>query len=76
MDPDEERILSLNWDDNICDIYDEAQRDIMLEDDEITLKEYEFMAGRTMKLSKKKWGWREHTDTLSVKLAEEDYKDD
>lgn len=59
------------------DIYDEEQRERMLEDDEITSAESAFMAGREMKVGKKKKDlWLEEQDTTSVELAKEDAQED
>lgn len=49
----------------------------MLEDDEITSAESAFMAGREMKVGKKKKdSWLEERDTTSVELAKEDTQED
>lgn len=58
------------------DIYDDEQREKMLDDDEITAAENAFMQGREMKLEKRKGKKTSHTDTVSVELAEEEYTDD
>ena len=59
------------------DIYKEKEREQMLEDDEITTAEGAFMAGREIKVGKKKKDLMlEDRDTESVELAEEDYRDD
>ena len=65
-------------DDNATeDIYDEKEREKMLEEDEITEAEEGFMEGvekaegKGRQLSRKR-----HTDTTSVKLAEEEYRED
>ena len=58
------------------DIYDDEQREEMLKDDEITEAEYAFMAGRKMKTPKKKQKWKEHPESTSVALTEEDYQED
>jgi hypothetical protein len=59
------------------DIYDDEQREKMLEDDEITSAESAFMAGREMKVGKKKKDlWLEERDTTSVELAKEDAQED
>ena len=59
------------------DIYKEKEREQMLEEDEITAAEGAFMAGREMKVGKKKKDLMlEERDTESVELAEEDYRDD
>jgi hypothetical protein len=55
------------------DIYDEKQRDEMLEDGEITAGEAGFMAGREVtERKKKKILVEDHKDTPSVELAEDD----
>jgi hypothetical protein len=56
------------------DIYDEKQREEMLEEGEITEAEDAFMRGRKMKPEKRKH--RTHKDTVSVQLAEDEYKED
>jgi hypothetical protein len=56
------------------DIYDDKQRGEMLEADEITAAENAFMQGREMTLEKRKRPT--HKDTVSVELAEDEYKDD
>jgi hypothetical protein len=56
------------------DIYDEKQREKMLDEDEITAAENAFMQGREMQPDKKKHP--PHKDTLSVELAEEEYEED
>ncbi len=59
------------------DIYDDEQREKMLEDDEITSAESALMAGREMKVGKKKKDlWLEERDTTSVELAKEDTQED
>jgi len=58
-------------------IYDDEQREKMLEEDEITAAENAFMQGREMKLKRiKKNKKTPHTDTVSVELAEEEYTED
>jgi hypothetical protein len=59
-----------------ADIYDEEQREAMLDEDEISEAEYAFMAGRDMKRQKKKQKWKEHSESTSVALAEEEYQED
>ena len=76
IDPDEEQIMPVNDIDIEDDIYNDERRDEMLNDDEITLTEYAFMAGRKMNPSRKKQNWREHIDTLSVELVKEEYRED
>jgi hypothetical protein len=56
------------------DIYDEKQRGEMLKADGITAAENAFMRGREMKPEKRKH--RTHKDTVSVQLAEDEYKED
>jgi len=59
------------------DIYDEKQREKMLEEDEITAAENAFMQGRDMKPKKRKRPTLiGHKDTVSVELAEDEYKED
>ena len=55
-------------------IYDDKQREEMLEEDEITAVEYSFMQGREMTPDKKKHP--KHKDTVSVELAKEEYEED
>ena len=56
------------------DIYDDKQREEMLDEDEITAAENAFMQGREMKPEKRKRPT--HKDTVSVQLAEEEYEED
>jgi hypothetical protein len=56
------------------DIYDEKQRGEMLKADGITAAENAFMRGRETKPEKRKS--RTHKDTVSVELAEGEYKED
>jgi hypothetical protein len=56
------------------DVYDEKQREKMLDEDEITAAENAFMQGREMTPDKKKRPT--HKDTVSVQLAEDEYKED
>ena len=56
------------------DIYDDKQREEMLRADGITAAENAFMQGREMKQEKRKL--RTHKDTVSVELAEDEYKED
>jgi len=59
------------------DIYDEEQREKMLDEDEITAAENAFMQGREMNPKKRKNDKEiSHTDTVSVELAEEEYTED
>jgi hypothetical protein len=56
------------------DIYDDKQRGEMLKADGITAAENAFMQGREMKIDKRKRPT--HKNTVSVQLAEEEYKED
>jgi hypothetical protein len=56
------------------DIYDDIQREEMLKEDEITASENAFMQGREMTPEKRKRPL--HKDTVSVELAEDEYKED
>jgi len=56
------------------DIYDDKQRGEMLKADGITAAENAFMQGREIKPEKRKRPT--HKDTVSVQLAEEEYKED
>jgi hypothetical protein len=60
------------------DIYDDKQLEEMLENDEITEAEYSFMLGREKIKKKKKLGLerKEHEDTKSVELAQNEYNED
>lgn len=60
------------------DVYDEEQLEEMLENDEITEAEYNFMLGREKVGKKKRLGLerREHQDTLADELAKNEYEDD
>ncbi len=58
------------------DIYDDKQREKMLDEDEITAAENAFMQGREMKTEKRKSKKTTHTDTVSVELAEDEYSED
>jgi hypothetical protein len=62
------------------DIYDENDRQEMLEEDEITEAEYSFMAGREIAdKKKKKDSWLEKKvpeETASVDQAQNEYQDD
>lgn len=55
------------------EVYDEEARDQLLEDDEITAAEAFFMEGREGHPWQRK---REHRDSRSVQLAEEEYFED
>ncbi|WP_455276340.1 hypothetical protein [[Eubacterium] cellulosolvens] len=67
-------------DEEFPDIYDEEQREEMLEEDEITEAEYEFMAGRELTAKKKKKdSWlkqKETEETVSGELAQKEYQED
>ena len=56
------------------DIYDDKQRGELLKADGITAAENAFMQGREMKPEQRKRS--EHVDTVSVQLAENEYKED
>jgi len=56
------------------DIYSDKQRGEMLKADGITAAENAFMQGREMQPEKKKRP--AHKDTVSVQLAEDEYKED
>jgi hypothetical protein len=56
------------------DIYNDKQREEMLKEDEITAAENAFMQGREMTPEKRKRPT--HKDTVSVELAEDEYKED
>jgi hypothetical protein len=59
------------------DIYDEEERERMLEEDEITEAEEAFMEGEEKALGKSKPpSGKKHTDTESVQLTEEEYQED
>ena len=64
--------------DDTMDIYDQKELEEMLENDEITEAEYNFMPGREKLRKKKKLGLerKEHQDTQSVELAKNEYEDD
>ena len=64
--------------DDTMDIYDEKELEQMLENDEITEAEYNFMLGREKLRKKKKLGLerKEHQDTQAVELAKNEYEDD
>jgi hypothetical protein len=64
--------------DDTMDIYDEKELEEMLENDEITEAEYNFMLGREKLRKKKKLGLerKEHQDTQAVELAKNEYQDD
>jgi hypothetical protein len=56
------------------DIYDDKQREEMLDEDEITAAENAFMKVREMQPYNKKHPT--HKDTVSVELAEDEYEED
>jgi len=56
------------------DIYDDKQREKMLDEDEITAAENAFMQGREMQPEKRKS--RAHKDPVSVELAGDEYEED
>ena len=60
------------------DIYSEKQLEDMLDNDEITEAEYNFMLGREKVGKKNKLGLerKEHQDTHAVELAKSEYEDD
>ena len=59
------------------DIYNDEQREEMLEEDEITAAENGFMQGREMtQKTVKRLKEFNHKDSVSVELAEDEYSDD
>jgi hypothetical protein len=56
------------------DIYNDAQRETMLKDDEITASENAFMEGREMDMKKKSKS--SHDDSISVELSKKEYEED
>jgi hypothetical protein len=59
------------------DIYDDVQREKMLDEDEITASENAFMEGREQQPEKKKSSKRTgHDDSVSVELAKNEYQED
>jgi hypothetical protein len=59
------------------DIYDDKQREQMLEDDEITAAENAFMEGREMEKKKERKANRTgHDDSISVELSKKEYEED
>ena len=59
------------------DIYDDAQREEMLDEDEITASENAFMEGREKETEKKKSSKKTgHDDSVSVELAKDEYQED
>ena len=71
VEPDE------NLEQETEDIYNDKQREQMLEDDEITASENAFMEGREMKPEKGKQGKKTgHDDSVSVELSKQEYEED
>jgi hypothetical protein len=60
------------------DIYDDEQREEMLDEDEITASENAFMQGREQKPEKRKSQKQKtsHDDSVSVELAKDEYQED
>jgi len=59
------------------DIYDDSQREEMLDNDEITASENAFMEGREKQPEKRKSSKRTgHDDSVSVELAKNEYQED
>lgn len=60
------------------DIYDDEQREEMLDEDEITASENAFMQGREQMTEKKKSQKQKtsHDDSVSVELAKDEYQED
>jgi len=60
------------------DIYDDEQREEMLDEDEITASENAFMQGREQTTEKKKSQKQatSHDDSVSVELAKDEYQED
>lgn len=59
------------------DIYNDAQRETMLENDEITASENAFMAGREkMHKKQRKPQITSHDDSVSVELSKKEYEED
>jgi hypothetical protein len=63
---------------NTEDIYDDEQREEMLDEDEITASENAFMEGRDKQPEKKKSQKQKtsHDDSVSVELAKDEYQED
>jgi hypothetical protein len=60
------------------DIYNDEQREEMLDEDEITVSENAFMQGREQTAEQKK-GQKQrtsHDDSVSVELAKDEYQED
>ena len=60
------------------DVYDDEQREEMLDEDEITASENAFMQGREQTTEKKKSQKQKtsHDDSVSVELAKDEYQED
>jgi hypothetical protein len=60
------------------DVYDDEQREEMLDEDEITASENAFMQGREQKPEKRKSQKQKtsHDDSVSVELAKDEYQED
>ena len=60
------------------DIYDDEQREEMLDEDEITASENGFMQGREQTVEQKKGQKQKtsHDDSVSVELAKDEYQED
>ena len=60
------------------DIYDDAQREEMLEEDEVTASENAFMQGREQTPEKRKRQTQKtsHDDSVAVELAKDEYQED
>jgi hypothetical protein len=60
------------------DIYDDEQREQMLDEDEITASENAFMQGREQATEEKKGKKQKtsHDDSVSVELAKDEYQED
>jgi hypothetical protein len=58
------------------DIYNNEQREKMLDEDEITAAEEAFMRGRDELPNKKETRKKSHDDSISVELSKEDAEDD
>ena len=60
------------------DIYDDEQREKMLDEDEITASENAFMQGREQEPEKRKSQKQKtsHDDSVSVELAKDEYQED
>jgi hypothetical protein len=60
------------------DVYDDEQREEMLDEDEITASENAFMQGREQTTEKKKSQKQKtgHDDSVSVELAKDEYQEE